>query len=123
MPSWPPITVLYFPIDTANKFFVVILCSSVQSNPLFVERRILPEMPTAIPVLLLKETERRSSAAGLGILAQGDVAELKPLRVSVVPPHKSICRRVFEKTRSGFWDVIKIAAGAVLGWYLKTYFP
>ena len=63
------------------------------------------------------------SEAGLGILALGDVAEPDPLRVSVVPQHKSVWRRAFEATRTGVWDVIKIAFGAVLGWYFKKYFP
>jgi hypothetical protein len=61
--------------------------------------------------------------AGMSILSQAYVAESPPLQVSVVPPHKSIWRRAFEGTRSGLWDLIKLAIGAVIGWYLKKHFP
>ena len=60
---------------------------------------------------------------GDAILVQAFVAEPDPLRVSVVPQHKSIYKRIFEGTRSGLWDLIKIAFGAVLGWLLKKHFP
>jgi len=60
---------------------------------------------------------------GLAILAQDFVAEPDPLRVAVGPPHKSVYMRIFEGTRSGLWDLIKIAFGAVWGWYLRKYFP
>ena len=46
---------------------------------------------------------------GLSVLAQAYVAEPDPLRVAVVPPHKSVCKRIYEGTRSGLWDLIKIA--------------
>ena len=60
---------------------------------------------------------------GFAMLSQAHVAEPVPLQVTVVPAYKSIWRRVFERTRSGLWDVIKVAVGAVIGWYLKKYFP
>ncbi|MGH7952389.1 MAG: hypothetical protein ACREFE_10795 [Limisphaerales bacterium] len=53
---------------------------------------------------------------GLMVLAQSDLAAPDPLRVTVVTPPKSVCRRIFEGTRSGLWDLIKIAFGAALGW-------
>jgi len=59
---------------------------------------------------------------GLAILAQDFVAEPDPLRVAVGPPHKSVYMRIFEGTRSGLWDLIKIAFGAVWGWYLRSIF-
>jgi hypothetical protein len=60
---------------------------------------------------------------GAAILSQASVLEPEPLRVALLPAHKSICRRVYESTRSGLWDLIKVAAGAALGWYLKKHFP
>ena len=63
------------------------------------------------------------SPKGMGILARAYVSEPDPLKVSVVPPHKSLWRRAFEGTRSGLWDLIKLAVGAVIGWFLKKHFP
>ena len=63
------------------------------------------------------------SAKGMGMLAQAHVSEPDPLKISVVPLQKSVCRRIYEGTRSGLWDLIKVAGGAVLGWYLKKHFP
>jgi hypothetical protein len=60
---------------------------------------------------------------GFSILAHEHVAKPNPLEVVLVPSHKSIYKRVFEATRSGTWDLIKVALGAVLGWYLKKYLP
>ena len=60
---------------------------------------------------------------GWSILSQAHVAEPDPVRVAVVPPHKSVCRRIYEGTRSGLWDLIKVGFGVALGWYLKKYFP
>jgi hypothetical protein len=57
------------------------------------------------------------------ILAQEVLAEPDPLLVSIVTPKKSVCRHIYEGTRSGLWDLIKIAVGAALGWYLKKHFP
>src|ERR1035438_1437390 len=47
--------------------------------------------------------------AGDAILTLAHVAEPSPLQVTVVPAHKSIWRRAFEGTRSGLWDLIKLA--------------
>ena len=58
---------------------------------------------------------------GFSILAQDFVAEPDPLRVAVVPPHRTVYQGIFEKTRSGLWDLIKIALGAVLGWFEKIF--
>jgi hypothetical protein len=60
---------------------------------------------------------------GLAILADDALADPDPLLVTVVPQHKSIYRRIYEGTRSGLWDLIKIAIGAVIGWFLKRHFP
>jgi hypothetical protein len=60
---------------------------------------------------------------GTALLAQAHVAEPDPLKISVVPQHKSILRRIYEGTRSGLWDLIKVAAGAAIGWFLKKHFP
>jgi len=69
----------------------------------------------------------RITASGLGILARGDVAEMPPLRVTLEPGHQSVWSKIFRATRSGMWDLIKIAVGVLLGalitWYLKKYFP
>jgi hypothetical protein len=66
------------------------------------------------------------SEAGLGILAMGDVAELPPLKISVVPHPVSVWSKIFQATRSGLWDIIKIVLGAFGGglvtWYL-THHP
>ena len=55
------------------------------------------------------------------LILSDDALEPSPLRVAVVPPHKSVCKRIYEGTRSGLWDLIKIAFGAVLGFLLKKY--
>ena len=60
---------------------------------------------------------------GLLILADSVLAKPGPLQVTVVTPPKSLLRRIYAGTRSGLWDLVKIAAGAVLGWVLKKYFP
>jgi hypothetical protein len=60
---------------------------------------------------------------GFLILSDADLAQPSPLQVAVVHPHKSVGKRIFEGTRSGLWDLIKVAAGAVLGWWLKKHFP
>jgi hypothetical protein len=60
---------------------------------------------------------------GRGLLAQAAVEESGPLRVSMVPEEKAFGRRLFEATRSGTWDLIKIAFGAFMGacftWWFK----
>ena len=56
------------------------------------------------------------------ILAQSALAAPSPLQVSISIPAKSVCQRIFEGTRSGLWDLIKIAFGAVLGAILTKYF-
>ena len=57
------------------------------------------------------------------ILADDALAAPDPLRVAVVPHHKSVGTRIFEGTRSGVWDLIKVAFGVVLGFLLKKYWP
>jgi hypothetical protein len=78
------------------------------------------------PVLDIHVVDRISEC-GLGILARGEVAEMPPLRVALEPRHESVGSRIFRATRSGLWDLIKIAVGVLLGalitWYLKKYFP
>jgi len=59
---------------------------------------------------------------GWSILSQAYAAD-DPVRIAVVPQNKSVLRRIYEGTRSGLWDLIKVAVGALLGWYLKKYFP
>lgn len=54
--------------------------------------------------------------AGDAILAMASVAPPDPLPITLVTPPKSLCRRIFDGTRSGLWDLIKIAFGAALGW-------
>jgi hypothetical protein len=65
------------------------------------------------------------SESGLGILAQGDVAELPPLKISVQKHQESAWSKIFQATRSGLWDIIKIALGALGGgavtWYLTHH--
>ena len=65
------------------------------------------------------------AASGLGILAQGDVAEPDPLRVSVVPRQESAWLKIRRALVSGLWDVIKIALGVpvgiVVGYFLWKY--
>lgn len=63
------------------------------------------------------------SESGLGILAMGDVAEPSPLKIAVVPHPVSFLSKLFQATRSGLWDIIKVAAGAIIGWFLKKHFP
>ena len=58
---------------------------------------------------------------GSAILVQDDASDA-PLRVQIYTPKLSIWSRIFRKTRSGLWDLIKVAFGAVVGWFLKTYF-
>lgn len=60
--------------------------------------------------------------AGFAILAQAHAAEPDPVRVSVVSQSKSVWRRMYEGTRSGLWDLLKIAFGAGLGAILAHYF-
>ena len=59
---------------------------------------------------------------GFLILSDADLSP-SPLQVAVVHPHKSVGTRIFEGTRSGLWDLIKIAFGAGLGFLLKKYWP
>lgn len=59
----------------------------------------------------------------LGLLSTASVQEPAPLKVTIEPKHESVWNRIFKKTRSGAWDLVKIALGAVLGWWLKKYFP
>jgi hypothetical protein len=61
------------------------------------------------------------SEAGLGILAMGHVAEPPPLKISVVPPPVSVLSKIFQATRSGLWDIIKIALGALAGGAVTLY--
>jgi hypothetical protein len=60
------------------------------------------------------------SPAGLGILAQSDMV---PLAVSLVSPHESFWKRARKKVGGWVWDLVKVASGVVLGWYLKKHFP
>ena len=57
------------------------------------------------------------------LILSDDALEPSPLRVAVVPHHKSVCTRIFEGTRSGLWDLIKVAFGVVLGFLLTKYWP
>jgi hypothetical protein len=59
--------------------------------------------------------------AGMAVLTEAHV-EPDPLKISIEPVHKSVWKRIFQATRSGLWDLIKVAFGAVLGWLLKKYF-
>lgn len=63
------------------------------------------------------------SDKGMALLAKAHVAEPDPLKIAVVPQHKSILLRIYEGTRSGLWDLIKVAVGAGIGWFLKKHFP
>jgi len=60
--------------------------------------------------------------AGLGMLAQGDVAEAEPLKISVVPHQESVWLKIRRALVSGVWDVVKIAlgvpVGVLVGWFL-----
>jgi|ERR1039458_6417902 hypothetical protein len=62
------------------------------------------------------------AASGLGILAQGDVAEPSPLKISVMPRHESAFVKIRRTLVSGLWDVIKIAlgipVGILVGWFI-----
>ena len=60
---------------------------------------------------------------GFALLSQAFVADPSPLQISVVPHPKSVLRKIYEGTRNGLWDLIKVAIGAVLGWWLKKHFP
>ena len=64
---------------------------------------------------------RKILPKGFLILSDADLSPPSPLQVAVVPHHKSVGTRIFEGTRSGLWDLIKIAFGAVLGFLLKKY--
>jgi hypothetical protein len=63
---------------------------------------------------------------GLAILADDALAAPDPLLVTVLPQHKSISRHIFDQTRSGLWDLIKIAFGAAIGalitWLLTKHY-
>jgi hypothetical protein len=63
------------------------------------------------------------SDKGMGVLACAHTAEPEPLKISVVPHHKSIWRKLYDGTRNGLWDLIKVTVGAAIGWFLKKYFP
>lgn len=60
---------------------------------------------------------------GWSILSQAYASEPEPVEVSIVPPHKSVSRRLYEATRSGLWDLIKLAVGVLIGWCLNKHFP
>lgn len=60
-------------------------------------------------------------AAGLGILARGDVAEPDPLQISVVPRQESAFVKIRRVLMIGLWDVVKIALGGLVG-ILVGYF-
>jgi len=53
--------------------------------------------------------------AGLSETAKGLLSNSEPL-----PP--SLAAKIFRVLASGFWDLLKIAFGAVIGWYLKKYY-
>lgn len=57
---------------------------------------------------------------GFAVLAQAHTAPDETLQVSVLPAHKSNWKRIYDATRSGTWDLIKVAFGALLGWLLKN---
>ena len=65
---------------------------------------------------------RKISDIGLGILARGDGAEPSPMQVTVVPPKRSIYEQIRQATRSGSRDLVKVAFGAIVGWFLKKHF-
>lgn len=58
---------------------------------------------------------------GVAVLANAHLAKPEPLQVTVVIQPKSFLRRIYEGTRSGLWDLIKIAVGAAIGWWLKKH--
>ena len=58
---------------------------------------------------------------GFVVLNQG-VVEEEPVAVSIVQPPKTTVQKIFDTTRSGTWDLIKIAFGAALGALAKHYF-
>jgi hypothetical protein len=55
------------------------------------------------------------SSAGLGMLAENDVAEPEPLRVSLEPRHESVWVKLRRALVSGIWDVVKILLGIPVG--------
>lgn len=61
------------------------------------------------------------------ILAQEVLAEPDPLRITVVTPPKSVWQRIYEamgnKLLAAIMNALSAAIGAVIGWYLKKYFP
>jgi hypothetical protein len=61
------------------------------------------------------------SEAGLGILAMGDVAELPPLKISVVPHPVSFWSKILRATGSGLWDLIKMPISAIVGYYVGKH--
>lgn len=54
----------------------------------------------------------------LGILAASPHSH----RVTVETPHRRPTVRILRALGIGIWDLAKIGAGCVLGWYLKKYF-
>ncbi|HZL79544.1 MAG TPA: hypothetical protein VFC17_11885 [Candidatus Limnocylindrales bacterium] len=58
---------------------------------------------------------------GHAILSLAHVADPEPLKVIDATPPKSIWIRIFEGTRSGLWDLIKVALGAIAGGLVTLY--
>jgi hypothetical protein len=65
---------------------------------------------------------REIAAPGLGILAQGDVADLPPLKVSVLKHQESAWINTLRVLGKGLWELVKIGVGVALGWYLAKRF-
>jgi hypothetical protein len=65
------------------------------------------------------------SPKGMAILAKAHVAEPDPVKIDIVPREKPIWLRIYDATRSGLWDLIKLAFGAICGglvtWYILNH--
>ena len=63
------------------------------------------------------------TAKAFGILSRAGHASAPLLRTSAQSPPGSVRSNVFRMMGTGLWDLIKLALGIVIGWYLKKYFP
>lgn len=91
------------------------------ANEGLIELRIIADEGSDLDRYIVNKID----AVGLGILAQGDVAEPSPLQVSVLPQHLSFATRLRRALLSGAWNVVKIAlgipVGIVIGYFLAKH--
>ncbi|HTH48650.1 MAG TPA: hypothetical protein VMB21_14150 [Candidatus Limnocylindria bacterium] len=73
--------------------------------------------PTAATCYIEKIT-----AKGYSLLARGETDDEVFLKNALSAPKGSLWMRVYKGTRSGLWDLVKVALGAAVGWYLKKCF-